>query len=349
MKQNKPSQFGGKIEERHLKKYQQSPNWRDGKFQNFIETKLSFSPFIIPRIIYKQLTNVAKRAPQKPIEVDTPSFDLFMEKDFSMVWFGHSVILMRIAGKTLLIDPMFGPTAAPIMPGGPKRFSPQMLDMIDKLPEIDLVLFTHDHYDHLDLESVLKIKGKVGQYFVALGVARHLEAWGVSESQIQEFDWWDTHPFEQINITFTPTRHFAGRGAFDRQKSLWGGWVFDFGGKKIWFSGDGGYGDHFKEVGRRLGPFDFGLMECGQYNDDWRPVHLFPDESVQAAIDAGVQKIMPVHWGGFSLSYQHGWKEPAEAFAKEAENAGLPTIFPRIGEVFNVDQLSEKHWWAGLD
>ena len=266
-------------------------------------------------------------------------------KNAKFIWYGHSVILMQIQGKVLLVDPMLGPDTTPIAPIANKRFSENTLDLIDDFPEIDLMLITHDHYDHLDYASIQKLKPKTKQYFVALGLKRHLVSWGVDEALITEFDWWDTHELGDISIHFTPTQHFSGRGLTDRQKCLWGGWVFNTAEENIWFSGDGGYGSHFKTIGERLGPFDFGFMECGQYNDDWRPVHLFPDESVQAAIDAKVKKAMPIHWAGFSLSYQHTWSEPAEVFAQAAIDKKLDYVLPNLGEQFDIFDNKKQYWW----
>ena len=183
------------------------------------------------------------------------------------------------------------------------------------------------------------------QYFVALGVKRHLVEWGLDKSSIQEFDWWDDANFADIKITFTPTRHFSGRGLKDRTKSLWGGWVFNTENETIWFSGDGGYGNHFTEIGEKFGPFDFAFMECGQYNDKWRAIHMFPDESVQAAIDATVKKAMPVHWAGFALS-QHSWTEPIEEFRKNALLKKLDINYPKLGQIVSLDkEVSTEEWW----
>ena len=252
---------------------------------------------------------------------------------------------MRLQGQTILIDPMLGPNASPIAPFKTKRFSENTLDLIDDFPEIDLMLLSHDHYDHLDLDSIEKLQHKTKKYFVAIGVKRHLVHWGIDESKIQEFDWWDNDSFNGIHITFTPTRHFSGRGLTDRAKSLWGGWNLKTEKENIWFSGDGGYGEHFKEVGNKLGPFDFAFMECGQYNEKWRPIHMFPDESVQAGMDAQVKKAMPVHWAGFALS-QHSWTEPVEEFSKHAEDIKLDTIYPRLGQIVSLsDKLESDPWW----
>lgn len=340
-------QFGGKITEEDIKRYQQSPNWMDGAFQNLEETELTPSLWKVPGMIYKQLSTKKRTNPALPLPVVPFQKTDFMaaSEEAKFIWYGHAALLMQINGKTLLVDPMLGPDTTPIAPIANKRFSENTLSLIDDFPPIDLVLFTHDHYDHLDYASIQKLKSKVKHFYVALGVKRHLVAWGINGDRITEFDWWESHTFEAIKITFTPTQHFSGRGLRDRQKSLWGGWVFEHATEKIWFSGDGGYGNHFQEIGKRLGPFDFGFMECGQYNHDWHPVHLFPDESVQAAMDAGVSKIMAYHWGGFALSYQHDWEEPMEDFMQSALQHDIPFLAPAIGQSFTKSSSIDHLWW----
>lgn len=340
-------QFGGKANKQLLERYKQSPNWRNGSFQNLEETDLNESLWKIPGIIYKQLTQSREKEPSQPLPVlpfDKTTF-LKPSSTSKFIWYGHSAVLMNINNQNILIDPMLGPDTTPIAPIPTKRFSEDTLSLIDGFPEIDLLLLTHDHYDHLDYASIQKLKSKTKKYFVALGVKRHLVSWDVSAELITEFDWWDSTIFEGIEITFTPTRHFSGRGLTDRMKCLWGGWAFKTEEENIWFSGDGGYGEHFKEVGRRLGPFDFAFMECGQYNEDWRPIHLFPDECVWAAIDAGAKKAMPVHWGGFALSYQHTWKEPVEDFIKAAVENSLAYAVPALGKTFDVTSEELERWW----
>ncbi|MEM1214389.1 MAG: MBL fold metallo-hydrolase [Bacteroidota bacterium] len=344
-------QFGGKPTATHKAQYAKSPNWRDGSFQNLLPTDLHISLTKMPEVIYKQLVNRSGQVPTQPLPIIPFDRDAFLAPSdhAKFIWYGHAVVLLRMAGKTLLIDPMFGENTTPIAPMATKRFSNNTLAIIDDLPEIDLVLFTHDHYDHLDLDSVEKLLPKVKQYFVALGVKRHLVAWGVPAERIVEMDWWDTQALGKIDITFTPTQHFSGRGLTDRLMTLWGGWAFKTPTENIWFSGDGGYGPHFSEIGRRLGPFDFAFMECGQYNEDWRPVHLFPDESVQAALDAGVARAMPFHWGGFPLSYQHTWEEPPTDFVAAAEASDLAYALPKLGEIFTAVEAPKDAWWKAVE
>ena len=343
-------QFGGKVTKIELEKLARSKHWVGKKFENLQETKMDFTLSGMPKFFKKQFLEKAEREPKTPIPIESFNLEAFLapSEKTKFIWYGHSVVLIRINGKTLLIDPMFGPNAAPIAPFKVKRFSKNTLDIIANLPEIDLVLFTHDHYDHIDLESIKRLQSKVKQYFVALGVKRHLVKWDIKAEKIKEFDWWQTQTFEGLKITFTPTRHFSGRGLTDRAKSLWGGWAFKTDKENIWFSGDGGFGNHFIDIGEKLGPFDFGFIECGQYNENWHAIHMYPEESVQAAIDAKVQKTMPVHWAGFSLA-QHPWKEPIERFMEAGIAKKLKFISPKIGQL--VD-LSEKYhfekWWENI-
>ncbi|MGB0429995.1 MAG: MBL fold metallo-hydrolase [Bacteroidia bacterium] len=342
----KKKQFGGKPNPELEEQYAQSPQWQNGHFENLEETTMNINIWSMPKLLYKQFIDKKDREPKKPLPMAKYDKEAFLADDvpFKYVWYGHSVVLIRMNGKTILIDPMMGPNAAPISPFAVKRYSENTLDIIDEWPEIDLVLQTHDHYDHLDLASMEKLIPKVKQFYVAMGCKRHLTFWGADATKIKEFDWWDFTKIDDISITFTPTRHFSGRGLKDRAKSLWGGWALRSKDANIYFSGDGGYGRHFKEVGRKLGPFDFAFMECGQYNENWHMIHMFPEESVKAANEAKVKKASPVHWGGFSLA-QHTWTDPANRFAAAAEKENLPTAYPELGKVYGLENSPEKHWW----
>ncbi len=344
-------QFGGKANDELVAQYAESDNWRDGIFQNFEPTTVGGSLKDIPRIIYKQFSNRKARVPRQPLPIIDFNRERFLSPSdkAKMIWYGHSVVMFRIAGKTILIDPMLGPNTSPIAPFATKRFSKNTLDLIDQFPEVDIILMTHDHYDHLDMASIDKLKHKTKEFYVALGVKRHLVKWGISEDIITEFDWWQDRMIDDLKITFTPTRHFSGRGLRDRAKTLWGGWVLRTKDENIWFSGDGGYGEHFVEIGERLGPFDFAFLECGQYNVDWHQIHLFPAEAVNAAIDAKVKKVMPVHWAGFALSYQHTWKEPAEDFLQCSHEHKLDYMLPKIGEQFNIGDIRISKWWESFE
>jgi L-ascorbate metabolism protein UlaG (beta-lactamase superfamily) len=338
--------FGGKITEAHIEQYAKSANWQDSKFVNLEETKMEFSFRKLPKLLYKGFFDKEGREPKQKLPIvpfDKEKFLIPSDK-MKFIWYGHATLLMRMGGKTILVDPMFGPNAAPISPFPVKRFSDNTLNIIDDLPDIDLVLLTHDHYDHLDFDSIQKLRPKVKQYFVALGVARHLIQWGIDASLITEFDWWENKQFDNQMITFTPSRHFAGRGLRDRAKSLWGGWILKSETENIWFSGDGGYGKHFVEIGDKLGPFDFAFMECGQYNENWHQIHMYPEEGVQAAMDGKAKKVMPIHWGGFSLA-QHRWTEPVDRFVAEADRKNLVWITPLKGQMVSLDKNHRNEMW----
>lgn len=343
-------QFGGKVTKKEIEKFQKVKNWDGEKFLNLEPTSMDFSFQALPKFLYKQFCEKEGREPKQKIPVQDFDKEAFLapSEKAKFIWYGHSALLIRMNDKTILIDPMLGPDASPIAPFSTKRFSEGTLDLIDQFPEIDLLLMTHDHYDHLDLKSMKRLKPKVKQFFVGMGVGRHLDKWGFDQDLITELDWWKSEYFHDLQITYTPTRHFSGRGLSDRAKSMWGGWVLKSEHENLWFSGDGGYGSHFVEIGEKLGPFDFAWMECGQYNENWSLIHMFPDESVQAAIDANARKIMPVHWAGFSLA-QHHWTEPVEKFIETAERKSICYLSPRLGELVHLDEeKSTDFWWREL-
>lgn len=340
-------QFGGKVTPVEIANYSRSKHWDGKKFNNLEETKMDIPFKAIPKLLYKQLFKRKDGQPKEKIKVVPFNSTTFLapSEHMKFIWYGHSALLIRLKNKTILIDPMFGTDAAPIAPFSIKRFNSITTDFISDLPEIDILLMSHDHYDHLDLKSIQLLKGKVKNFYVALGIGRHLISWGIDPTAITEFDWWEKNSFEDIDFTFTPTRHFSGRGMRDRFKGLWGGWVIKTDTENNWFSGDGGYGTHFTEIGAKLGPFDFAFMECGQYNKLWRPIHLFPNECIQAAIDAQAKKIMPVHWGSFNLS-DHAWTEPADQFVEECKKSAIPYLTPMIGQLITpISQKENSHWW----
>ncbi|MCJ8163367.1 MBL fold metallo-hydrolase [Pontibacter sp. E15-1] len=340
-------QFGGRISAEEKERYTRSAQWDGDKFVNQTTTVMDISLGTLPGLLKANFTDKEKRAPKQALPLER--FDsLAWVNDTSatrFIWFGHSTGLMQMAGKNLLIDPMFGADASPIAPFQTKRYSDSTLFILDRLPAIDAVFITHDHYDHLDYDSFRKLNGKVGHFYVPLGVKRHLLRWGIASDKITELDWWDAASVAGIDVTFVPSRHFSGRGLSDRGESLWGGWVFSTAASRVYWSGDSGYGEHFKEIGARLGPFDWAFLECGQYNKHWHHIHMYPEESVQAAIDVKAKTSIPIHWGAFTLSL-HDWKDPVQRFSAEAERRGVPIMMPRLGEVIQApDTTGQTYWW----
>ena len=317
---------------------------------NLEDTSTALSFQALPGFLRKQLCEKVDREPKAPLAVVPFSREEFLKEGEGgrFVWFGHSVLLLRLQGMTVLVDPMFGPNAAPISPVAVRRYSIDTLRVIEELPDVDVCLLTHDHYDHLDYESIRRLRSKVGRFLLPLGVGRHLLAWGVAEAKVHEYDWWEETTMDGLSLTFTPSRHFSGRGLTDRAKSLWGGWALRGERERVWLSGDGGYGAHLKEIGDRLGPFDLAFMECGQYNEAWHALHMYPEESVRAAVDARAARVVPVHWGAFSLA-QHTWREPVERFLTEAERLEVPCLVPRLGQLVAMAEPFEPvTWWREL-
>ena len=343
-------EFGGKITKSIKQKLEESSNWNRNRFQNLVKTKMEINLLNLPNLLFRQFFKTKGRVPLVPIPIKNFDVNDFLKQTHSIkfIWFGHSVILLNVCGKIIFIDPMMGSNASPLSFLKVKRFSINTLDILDRLPQIDLLLLSHDHYDHLSFESIQKLKSKVKKYCVSLGTKRHLVKWGVCGEKIKEFDWWDTITFEKIEITFTPSRHSGGRGLRGKDKTLWGGWVVKSKNKSLYYSGDGGYGNHFKTIGDKFGPFDYGFVECGQYHKLWHQIHMFPNETVQAAIDAQVKEVVPIHWAGFALA-QHNWKTPVNEFIKNTEKRGLSWSVPPLGQIVDVLNPSlRERWWDDL-
>lgn len=343
-------QFGGRVTKAEKNKLATSSNYQDGKFQNLIDTSLSIRKRDVIKALKKRQKVKDSLMPKKHLEIKPIDQDAFSQHDHipKFTWFGHSSVLLRVANRNLLIDPMLGSDASPVGPMRTKRFSQNTLNVIDQLPFLDAILLTHDHYDHLDYKSILKLKDKCRTWLVALGVKRHLVRWGINPDLITELDWWDSHRIFDLELTFTPSRHFSGRGLFDRAKSIWGGFVLRSAAHCIYWSGDGGFGPHFNEVAKKHGPFDWFFVECGQYDDFWKDIHLFPEESAQASLEVGNPVTIPVHWGGFPLAL-HTWKDPIERFVVDAEHKQLTICTPQLGELVTLGNEPKNKWWEGLE
>ncbi|NIJ44617.1 L-ascorbate metabolism protein UlaG (beta-lactamase superfamily) [Wenyingzhuangia heitensis] len=345
--------FGGDVSEEAQLIYKQSKQFKDGKFQNTnpVPEKLSFSENI--KLAYTFFTTkVPNSRPAKNLKVDKLEANEVAnyKGETRLVWFGHSAFLLQIDGKNILIDPMFGKVAAPHPLLGGDRFNSDFPLDIDKLPEIDAVVFSHDHYDHLDYESVLKIKHKTNHFYTPLGVGTHLKAWGIDETKITEMDWWQEVNFKELNLVCTPAQHFSGRKLSNGQSTLWSSWVIQSKKENIYFSGDSGYANHFKEIGNKYGPFDLAMMECGQYNEMWSDIHMMPEETAQAGIDVQAKKIIPIHWAGFKLAL-HTWTDPVERVQLKAKELNLKVITPKIGEPIIVKDSISKYanWWKNIE
>lgn len=283
------------------------------KYTNQIHTDMSFKPKDIISLMTDYFKIKSKLRPIKDLPIVLSNKD--NESLESVTWFGHSASLLKIEGKKLLLDPMFGDASSPFPLFNSKRYSGTFSLERDDLQEIDAIIISHNHYDHLNYKSIMQLKDRVKHFYVPTGVAQYLIKWGVSPSKISEHNWWDEITFDNIKLVCAPARHFSGRSMTDRDCSLWCSWLILGQKTKIFFSGDSGYAPHFKEIGDKYGPFDLTLMECGQYDPRWSAIHMLPEETVQAHIDVQGELLLPIHWGAFTLAL-HEWSDPIERVTK---------------------------------
>jgi L-ascorbate metabolism protein UlaG (beta-lactamase superfamily) len=345
--------FGGDVTKEEQQAYAQSKNFKNEIFVNKQKVDLVAGIGKIIKISRKFFfEKVPNGRPQDDILVH--NIDSTNIADYHsptrLIWFGHSAFLLQMNNKTILIDPMFGDVPAPHPWLGGNRFSSTLPIAIEKLPNIDAVIISHDHYDHLDYGSIKKLKNKVGMFYVPLGVGVHLKAWGISPERIVELDWWQEAKHKDLVFRCTPAQHFSGRKLSNRQNTLWSSWVISSDTENIYFSGDSGYGPHFKEIGEKYGPFDFAMLECGQYNTMWPDVHMFPEETAQAGLDIKAAQIMPIHWGAFKLA-MHPWKDPVQRVVEKAKELQIPVITPKIGEPFLIkgNASAISNWWKEVE
>jgi L-ascorbate metabolism protein UlaG (beta-lactamase superfamily) len=337
-------QFGGRAKGKRLERILASPNFRNNFFQNPSNTTMEIPP---GKVFLEFFKKGIDRTPVKQIETLPINFDAYVNSNKDEViitWLGHSTLLIKTGGITILTDPVFSKRASMISLFGPKKFNYTHDYELEDLPPIDIVVISHDHYDHLDYKAIKKLKKTVKKFFMPLGVGSHFERWGVDPDKIVELDWWESVNFSNLELVATPSRHFTGRKLNDRFKTLWCGWIIKTEKKRLFFSGDSGYWDGFKKIGEKYGPFDFTMIECGQYSPYWPTIHMAPEESVQAAIDLNSKVAMPIHWGKFRLSL-HSWYEPPTRFKTKAEFENLRIVIPKIGETFSLDNLPIDKWW----
>ncbi len=296
------------------------------------------------------LSSDGEPTPSEKLPEIKPNLKEFTEKSsdtIKVIWFGHASFLLNLDGVLILVDPVFSKAASPIK-SLVQRFQPPVIAK-EELPPLDYILISHDHYDHLDLETVrFFINEKEVDFIVPLGVGGHLEEWGASPDQIVELGWWQSFSNGETEFIATPAQHFSGRHPFHQNDTLWASWVIKSKNHQVYFSGDSGYDIHFKQIGDKLGPFDIAFIDSGQYNELWHPVHMFPEEALQASRDLKAENLFPVGWGMFSLA-PHAWYEPAEILYQIYLKQDIPLLVPKIGEVVNVKKkFTLERWWEKI-
>ncbi|MGW3340549.1 MBL fold metallo-hydrolase [Streptomyces sp. NPDC001009] len=351
-----PEAFGAEPRGERLARIHRSPHFKDGVFQNpggTARTRPSGSTLDLAKAFFDKDTRPV-RAPHGTIPVHpTTVADLAKPPvtGLRVTWLGHSSVLVEIDGHRVLFDPVWGERCSPFPFAGPKRLHPVPLPLA-ALGPVDVVVISHDHYDHLDLPTIKALAGTDTLFAVPLGVGAHLEHWGVSPDRLRELDWHESTEVGGVTLTATPARHFCGRGLRNTQHTLWASWVVAGAEHKVFHSGDTGYFDGFKDIGAAHGPFDATMIQIGAYSPYWPDIHMTPEEGVRAHLDLqsgtphGV--LLPIHWGTFNLA-MHAWAEPGEWTRDAAEEVGQAVASPRPGEPFEpAGQLPTDPWWRAV-
>lgn len=336
---------GALPEGERLARVTRSPQWKEGRFVNTLPRH--DGPFLtmLSRWV-KGGENTEPSAPPPVVVHTAKDFAVPAANGLRVGWFGHSTLWLEVDGSRVLIDPVWGERCSPSTLVGPKRFHPPPIPLAE-LPKPDVVVISHDHYDHLDHPSILELAKKGALFAVPLGVGAHLEAWGVPRDRISELDWWERARIGNLTLTATPARHFSGRSPTmsDQDLTLWAGWVIQGPTHRAFYSGDTAMFPGFREIGERLGPFDLTMIEVGAYNALWADVHLGPEQAVQAHKDVRGAVMLPVHWGTFNLAL-HPYTEPIERVLIAAQKAGVKVVSPRVGQLVDpANPPAVERWW----
>jgi len=330
-----------------------SPRWAGNGFRNLQPIPPGLRSTTVPMPSLKDfLCGGERRVPRGPLPSTDPleRWTHVPQTGLRVTWLGHSTTLIEIAGRRVLTDPVWGPRASPTRFAGPRRFQPVPVPL-RALPPVDVIVISHDHYDHLDYPTIRALRKSAVPIVTSLGVGRHLERFGIAPERIHELDWWETYrlPDSDLTVTAAPSQHFSGRGIKDRNATLWSAMVIRSGDRAVFFSGDTGLTTEYAEIGARLGPFDLVMLEVGAYHPAWGDIHLGPDNALQAHRLLGSGAFLPVHWGTFNLA-MHAWDQPAEVIHAAALRGEARLLMPRLGEpVEPAHDLPLDPWWRSVD
>ncbi|NGM72996.1 MBL fold metallo-hydrolase [Sphingobacterium sp. SGL-16] len=340
--------FGINAAGARLERMQKSPNYKNGAFDNLENTPAlaedaSYSKMLRKFFFEKKVRN----SPSNPLPVIKTDLKNLPIDSNLYVWFGHSSYLLQLDGKKILVDPVLSEYASPVRISA-KAFPMEYVYQPEDMPEIDILVITHDHWDHLDYNTLKAIQQRVKHIVTGLGVAAHLEKWGFPTEKITELYWGEEAYVDGFKFTSATARHFSGR-TFTRNTTLWSSFILHSITKKIYIGGDSGYGKHFKEIGEQYGPFDYAILENGQYNQMWKYIHMMPEEVITAANELKAKYTMPVHSSKFALA-MHEWDDSLIRVAKAAEENNYPIVTPKIGQVVSLDNYVKlPNWWEGID
>lgn len=345
------SSVGAKPSGQRLERIRNSPQWKGEAFGNPLQRVDGSFLNMVSEFFFGGSEHRVPSGAIEPLRRKRTDFDRPPKEGLRITWLGHSTMLVEIDGARVLIDPVWGQRASPFAFAGPKRFYAPPLP-IGELPDLDAIVISHDHYDHLDHETVVSLRGLPVQWVVPLGVGAHLARWGIEAQRVAELDWWEATEVAGLTLTCTPARHFSGRSAFftDQNATLWAGWALAGPEHRVFYSGDTAMHPSFADIGERLGPFDVGMFEVGAYNKLWADVHLGPEQAVVAHKMVGSRIMLPVHWGLFDLAL-HGWTEPIERTLAFARQEHVTVVTPRPGGSFEIGDQGEAEvtrWWPDV-
>ncbi len=342
--------FGSRAAGLRLERMRSSPRFDGEKFRNLrpIPAGLRDPNTPMPSI-GQLLCGGERRLPRGPLPSVNPleAWTKPPETGLRATWLGHSTVLIEIGGVRVLTDPVWGPRASPSRLAGPRRFQPAPVPL-KHLPAPDVVIVSHDHYDHLDYPTVRELARRDVPFVTSLGVGAHLEHFGVREGRIVELDWWEAHtlPGTDVQVTAAPSQHFSGRGLRDRNATLWSSFAVRSPRHAVFFSGDTGLTGEYADIRARLGPFDLVMLEVGAFHPAWGDIHLGPENALRALELLGGPAFLPVHWGTFSLS-THDWDQPVERLL---ELGARTLVLPRLGEPVEPSRVdTPSPWWRAVD
>jgi len=339
--------LGGRQSDARKAVAQKSGHYADGKFINSLPTRMMEEGSIL-KSLRLQFFGKERRVPDKVLPTRAGSARDFADGAASGVramWIGHATVLAQVDGHFILTDPVWSERASPSQKIGPKRFFDPPISLSD-LPPVKVVVVSHDHYDHLDMDTVDFLSAKGAIFVVPLGLGAHLESWEVPAAQIRELNWYESTNIDGLRIIVTPARHYSGRGLLDRDKTLWASFVIEGPNHKIFYSGDSGYFDEYRKIGDKFGPFDLTLIKVGACGPTWPDIHLTPEEAIRVHLEIKGKLLLPVHWGTFNLAF-HAWNDPAIRSLKAARESAVTITIPKPGEIIDIQgrpYLDE--WWA---
>jgi L-ascorbate metabolism protein UlaG (beta-lactamase superfamily) len=329
-----------------LERVRASRQWRDGVFRNTAPVGPGLKSSPLP-LLGEFFFSGAERTPRAalPLSDPRPAWARAPQTGLRLTWLGHSTVLLELDGARVLTDPVFGERASPLSFAGPRRFHPVPV-ALSELPPLDLVVLSHDHYDHLCRDTMAALARMSVPIVTALGVGARLEALGIDARRITELDWHESTQVGPLRVTAAPSQHFSGRAVGDRNHTLWASWVLEGLRHKVYFSGDTGLTDEFRSIGERYGPFDLVMLEVGAWNEAWGDIHLGPKNALRAFDMLGGGALLPVHWGTFNLAL-HAWDEPVETLLAEA--GGRRIVTPGLGRVVELAHVEgTTPWWREL-